>query len=139
MRRTNITLLIIYLFFTLYFAIFNWSMFIVMLNVSLGFAILNIPVIIVLFLLGLIFMLIQWGLATIGKMKMEKDFAEKNSEILQLKAAQYDTQLTEVRRNSVSLKELHQKLNEVMMKFGIKEEDKTSDLKKAEANEIERY
>jgi hypothetical protein len=113
-------------------------MFIVKLNVSLGFAVLNIPVIIVLFLLGLIFILIQWGMVTIDKMKMEKDFAQKNSEILQLKAAQYDTQLTEVKRNSTSLKELHQKLNEVMINLGIKEEDKTRDLKKVEDNEIER-
>jgi hypothetical protein len=45
MKKIHLILLIIYVFITLYFAIFNWDVFIVNLGVSFGFSVVKLPLV----------------------------------------------------------------------------------------------
>lgn len=135
MKKTNLTLITLYFVFTLYFAVLNWDMFIVFLNISLGFTVLNIPLIIVLFSLGLVFLFIQWGFVIIYNLKIERALARKDSEITKLKAVQYDNQKSIIHDNSMSLKELHDKVNKIMVKLKIEERDTTKAEKKDNTRE----
>ena len=119
MKRTHLILLVIYIISVLYFAVFNWEMFLITLNVNLGFSIINIPLIVAIFLYGICFLLIQWGLVNIYKLKTERDLARKDSEIKLLKSAQYDNQASEIQKHSATLDELNSKLNKVMEKLEI--------------------
>lgn len=134
MKRTHLILIIIYLLATLYFAVFNWDIFIVNLNISLGFGIVRIPLLVVLFIAGLALLLIEWAVLKIFSLKMERDLARKEGEITKLKAVQFDSQLTEVRKNSASLEELHSKTNLVMEKLDIEMKKKLKTQHSGESN-----
>lgn len=134
MKRTQLILVIIYLAVTLYFALFNWDMFIVNLNISLGFGIVRIPLLVVLFIAGLALLLIEWAIVKIFSLKKEQELARKEGEITELKAVQFDNQLTEVRKNSASLEELHSKINLVMEKLDIEMNKKLKTQHSGESN-----
>ena len=119
MRRTHLSIIIIYLFIILYFAVFNWDMFTADLNISLGLGIIRMPLLIVLFVTGIILLLVEWAVFKIFSLKIEHDLARKDTEINKLKAVQYDVHADEAQRSFLSLKELHHKIDLIMDKHGI--------------------
>ncbi|MBD3223575.1 MAG: hypothetical protein GF313_02530 [Caldithrix sp.] len=113
--RTIVTLM--YIMIVLYFAIFNWDLFTVTLNIDIGFTLIQMPIFIVLFSISFIFILLQLAMGIINNMQTERHIAQKDYEIMNLKAEQYGNQLSEVRKNAMSLKELHNKINKLNAKI----------------------
>jgi predicted membrane protein len=126
MKKSHLILIIVYLFVILYFAIFNWDVFVITLGISLGFTVINIPFTITLFLCGLLFILIQLGMMSIRNSAIEHNLEDKMNEINRLKAEQFDQQSTEIQKNTKSLNELHDKLNQLLSKFDIDDQENTS-------------
>ena len=114
MKRIHLILIVMYVFVTLYFAIFNWDMFLVNLNISLGLGIIRIPLLIILSIAGLLLILTNWLIFKIYSLKVDRSLMRKDAEIANFKATQYDNQLSEMQSNSNSLKELHEKIDSVM-------------------------
>jgi len=126
MKRIHLILLIIYLFIGLYFAVFNWDMFMVNLNVDVGFTVINTPLLIDLFFVGLLFMLVIWGISATRILKLERDLAKKDKEISALKAGKYDEQKGDINDTKKSLSELRDKTELILNKLD-KSDDKDDD------------
>jgi cytoskeletal protein RodZ len=155
MKKVHLILLIIYVFITLYFAIFNWEVFIVNLGVSLGFAVIKLPLVAMIFLFALIFLLIQWGLAHLNESKhiqrltqkdneissLEKEYElesmKKENEINALKASFYDEQVEQIKENSESIIDLQAQLNKIMEVLPVKvDEEKVGKIPAEEESSI---
>lgn len=59
MKKINIAILIIYLFFMLYIGLFNWEVFTLVLKTDIGFNEINLPLVASVFLWGLAYLLLQ--------------------------------------------------------------------------------
>lgn len=143
MKKTQFIPLAVYLVIVFYFAIFNWDVFSVSLKVSLGFFIINLPLIAMIFLLGLIFLLMQWGLNHLSDLKHQQELAQnenemnsikkeyelksvkKDNEINALKASFYDEQIEQIKTNSEHIAELETRFNELLelLPDNVKRED----------------
>lgn len=132
MKKIQFVLLALYLVVALYFAILNWDVFSVSLKISLGFFIINLPLIAMIFLLGLTFLLIQWGLSQLSDLKLQQELAQKENEINSLskeyelksvkkdneinalKASLYDEQEAQIKENSENITEIKARLDELV-------------------------
>ncbi len=128
MKKAHLILIITYFIFIIYFAVFNWEMFIITLNVNFGFTVINLPMVIAIFLFGLLFIMIEWGLNNILKLRLEKTVLEKENEIALLKSAKYDEQLSAVQKNQNSIESLHNKINKLMEKMEINSDEQSTQI-----------
>lgn len=113
MKKVHLTVVLIYLFISLYFAIFNWDVFTVSLNVSFGFAVFKMPLIALLLLFGLALLLIQMMMANMSAIKRERDLLQKDNELMALKVSHYDESLPDIQHITEDIKNLQAKLEEL--------------------------
>lgn len=90
MKKLFPGLLLAYLVFSFYLAVFNWGVFSVPLNISLGFSTVSVPLVALMAVVGLLFLTAQWGLFRMNVLQQERALAKKDGELMALKLACYE-------------------------------------------------
>lgn len=117
MKRALTIMLSIYFIITFYCAAFNWSLFSDLYTVALGMQSMELPLVMILFLSTPLFLLVLFLSARLESLKESRNLKNLRLELDQLKAANYDKQITEIQQNARSLSSVKQILEKIAAKM----------------------